>query len=147
MHLENTHTIEKEDFKKKVQKEQKKKNIKVRFYHSFLTIVLLCCVLQIGYSALLNISKLVINKTKITKSRELQIKAQAQNDRLRSELDNFNSMQKVEAIARNNLKMAAEGEVLVIINHPEPEAYVPETLKEKFLYYFSENVAKKMIKS
>jgi cell division protein FtsB len=147
MYLKNTSTIEKEAFKKKVQKEQKKKIFKLRFYHSFLTIVLLFCVIQIGYSALLNISKIVIYQTKIAKSKDLKEQAQRHNKKLKNELKNYNSIQKVEAIARNNLKMAAEGEVLVIINHPEPKVYVPKTLKEKLIYYFSENVAKKIIKS
>jgi|GEM_PF-1608055 len=147
MRLENTNTIEKENFKKKVHKEQKKKNFKIRFYHSFLTTVLLFCVVQIGYSALLNISKIVMYQTKISKSKDLQEQAKKRNNKLKNELENYNSIQKVEAIARNNLKMAAEGEILVIINQPEPEVYIPQTFKEKFLYYFSENIAKKIIKT
>jgi cell division protein FtsB len=146
-YLENASTIEKESFKKKVQKEQKKKNIKIRFYHSFLTIVLLCCALQLGYSALLNISKIVLYQTQIIRSKELQADAQRRNDRLKDELENHNSMQKVEAIARNNLKMAEENEVLVIISRPDIPEYVPKTFKEKLLHYFSENVAKKMLQT
>jgi len=109
--------------------------------------VLLFCVVQIGYSALLNISKIVMYQTKISKSKDLQEQAKKRNNKLKNELENYNSIQKVEAIARNNLKMAAEGEILVIINQPEPEVYIPQTFKEKFLYYFSENIAKKIIKT
>ncbi len=145
MALEHTNTIAKDNLKNKVQKEQKKKNNKIKFYHSFMTIVLLLCVFQIGYSALLNISKIVIYRAKIIKSNDLKLKAQKRNEKLKEELNNFNSMQRVESIARNNLKMAAENEVLVIINEPEPEIYTPKTFKQKLIFFFEENVAKKFV--
>ena len=63
------------NLKSRVQKQQKKKIRKIRFYHSFLTIVLLLCVFQIGRSALLNISKIVVYKAKIIKSNDLNIKS------------------------------------------------------------------------
>jgi len=110
-----------------------------------MTIVLLLCVFQIGYSALLNISKIVIYRAKIIKSNDLKLKAQKRNEKLKEELNNFNSMQRVESIARNNLKMAAENEVLVIINEPEPEIYTPKTFKQKLIFFFEENVAKKFV--
>ena len=100
MALEHTNTIAKDNLKNKVQKEQKKKNNKIKFYHSFMTIVLLLCVFQIGYSALLNISKIVIYRAKIIKSNDLKLKAQKRNEKLKEELNNFNSMQRVESIAR-----------------------------------------------
>ena len=146
MTLDHVNTIAKDNLKDKVYKEQKKKNTKIRFYHSFMTIVLLLCVFQIGRSALLNISKIVVYKAKYIKSYELKLKAEARNKKLKEELNNFNSMQRVESIARNNLKMAAENEVLVIINEPEPESYVPKTFKQKFIFFFEENIAKRFIR-
>ena len=92
-----------------------------------MTIILLFCVFQLGYSALLNISKIVMFRAKIIKSNDLKLKAEKRNKKLKEELNNFNSLQRVESIARNNLKMAAENEVLVIINEPEPETYTPKT--------------------
>lgn len=145
MQLENVKTLSKDNLKQKVQKSQKKKSTKIRFYHSFLTIVLILCVFQISYSALLNISKIVIYHTKIVKSRELLSQAQKRNESLKKEVDNFNSMQKVESIARNNLKMAAKNEVLVIINEPEEKPGLPKTFKEKFVYYFTQNIASKFM--
>ena len=53
-------------------------------------------------------------------------------------------MEKVESIARNNLKMAAKNEVLVIINEPEKTRPVPKTFKEKLVYYFEQKVAGKL---
>lgn len=133
MTLQDMATIRGEEFRKKVQKKQKKNSTKGRFYHSFLTLVLLSLVVQLSYSAVLNISKLFAFKTKIHKSRELKAEALKRNEKLKHELYNYNSMQKVELIARNNLKMAGEGEVLVIINEDENKPKVPQTLKEKFI--------------
>lgn len=145
MQMENVKTLSKDNLKQKVQKNQKKKNTKVRFYHSFLTIVLILCVFQISYSALLNISKIVIYQRKIIKSRQLLELAQKRNKTLKQEVENFNSMKKVESIARNNLKMAAKNEVLVIINEPEKEKFVPKTFKEKVVYFFEQKVASKFM--
>ncbi len=145
MQMENVKTLSKDNLKQKVQKNQKKKNTKVRFYHSFLTIVLMLCVFQISYSALLNISKIVIYQSKIVKSRQLLEVAQKRNKTLKKEVENFNSMEKVESIARNNLKMAAKNEVLVIINEPEKEKVVPKTFKEKVVYFFEQKVASKFM--
>ncbi len=145
MQMENVKTLSKDNLKQKVQKNQKKKNTKVRFYHSFLTIVLMLCVFQISYSALLNISKIVIYQSKIVKSRHLLEVAQKRNKNLKKEVENFNSMEKVESIARNNLKMAAKNEVLVIINEPEKEKVVPKTFREKVVYFFEQKVASKFM--
>ena len=135
MQMENFKTLNKDNLRQKVRKNQKKKTTRVRFYHSFLTIVLILCVFQISYSALLNISKIVVYHGKIVKSRELLSEAQKRNKTLKKEVENFNSMEKVESIARNNLKMAAKNEVLVIINEPEQVKRKPKTLKEKIVFY------------
>ena len=145
MPLDHVNTIAKDNLKDKVYKEQRKKNTKIKFYHSFMTIILLFCVFQLGYSALLNISKIVMFRAKIIKSNDLKLKAEKRNKKLKEELNNFNSLQRVESIARNNLKMAAENEVLVIINEPEPETYTPKTFKQKLIFFFEENVAKKFV--
>ena len=45
--------------------------------------------------------------------------AAKRNENLKQEIKNFSSASSLEAIARNNLKMAGENEVLVIINTAE----------------------------
>lgn len=129
------------NLKSRVQKQQKKKIRKIRFYHSFLTIVLLLCVAQIGYSALLNLAKIVVYQTKIIKAQELHSQAINRNNFLKGEIKNFSSMHKVESIARNNLKMAAKDEVLIIINQPAPVVNevkkMPENGFTRFLESFS----------
>lgn len=124
------------NLKSRVQKQQKKKIRKIKFYHSFLTIVLLLCVFQISFSALLNVAKIVVYQTKIIKAQELQAQAENRNNRLKNEIQNFSSMYKVESIARNNLKMAAKDEVLIIINQPREEIKEVEKLPDnKFIRF------------
>lgn len=131
------------NLKTRVQKQQKKKIRKIRFYHSFLTIVLLLCVFQISYSALLNLAKIVVYQTKIMKAQQLKTQAESRNKNLKNEIKNFSSMYKVESIARNNLKMAAKDEVLIIINQPDNQVEeVEETEGNKFTK-FLENFASK----
>ncbi len=131
------------NLKSRVQKQQKKKIRKIRFYHSFLTIVLLLCVFQISYSALLNLAKIVVYQTKITKAQDLKVQAETRNKHLKNEIKNFSSMYKVESIARNNLKMAAKNEVLIIINQPSEDSSKVSRLPDNKIIKFFENFASK----
>lgn len=130
------------NLKSRVQKQQKKKIRKVRFFTSTLTIVLLMCVIQISYSALLNLAKIVTYQSKISKAQELKVQAETRNKNLKNEIKNFSSMYKVESIARNNLKMAAKNEVLIIINQPDAEEENSKKSSNKFVE-FLENFASK----
>ena len=56
---------------------------------------------------------------KIIKMNELNKSAIAENKKLKNEISNFESLHSLEAIARNNLKMAGEDEILVIVNKKE----------------------------
>ena len=99
------------------------------FYYSFLTVILLLCLIQISISAVLNISKIVSYKAKILQITKTKNDAAALNDQLKDNIKNFSNIAGMEAIARNNLKMSGEDEVLVIINTPK-EDIVPK--QEKF---------------
>jgi cell division protein FtsB len=134
---------DKVNLKSRVQKQQKKKIRKIRFYHSFLTIVLLVCVFQISVSALLNLAKIVIYQAKIISAKELKQSAEERNANLKNEIENFNSMYKVESIARNNLKMAAKDEVLVIINQTSQENNEAEKMQNNKFVMFLEDFASK----
>ena len=46
-------------------------------------------------------------------------------------------MHKVESIARNNLKMAAKDEVLIIINQPAIETPQPKKVSENKKFHLS----------
>ena len=93
----------------------------VGFYYSFLTVILLLCLVQITISAVLNISKIVSYKAKIIQITNTRDAAQALNNQLNDSIKNFSNVAGLEAIARNNLKMSSEDEVLVIINTPKEE--------------------------
>lgn len=145
MALENQDTITGDNLRNKTRTIQKKKMRKNKVYLSFMTIILLLCVVQVAYSALFNISKIVVYRGKIIKAQELKETALQKNKRLKNELDNFNSTNRVESIARNNLKMAGENEVLVIINTPDAEDK-PKTKKEQFLDFIEKNIVDKVIR-
>ncbi len=120
--------MNKPDLIEKTQAKNNKRKNKIRFYYSFLTIVLLVCLVQIGFSAFNNITKSISYHGKIKKMKALNEQAYVENQRLKEELEDFNSTKSLEAIARNNLKMAGEDEVLVIINKPQEPA---QTNKQK----------------
>lgn len=89
---------------------------KIRFYYSFSTVILLFCIVYISYSALLNIPRCINMPAKKQKMIELNKAAIEKNKMLKKEINDFESLHSLEAIARNNLKMAGEDEILVIVN-------------------------------
>ena len=91
------------------------------FYYSFLTVILLLCLVQITISAVLNISKIISYKAKIIQITKTRNAAKALNEQLQDNIKNFSNVSGMEAIARNNLKMSGEDEVLVIINSAKQE--------------------------
>ncbi len=104
------------NLKEKTQvKNQKRKN-EIRVKYSFLTLVLLICLGLASNGAFINITKSVNYIGKKKKMTQLKTEAYIENKKLKSELEDFNSSKSLEAIARNNLKMAGDDEVLVIIN-------------------------------
>ena len=104
------------------------------FYYSFLTIILILCLVQITISAVVNISKIVSYKAKIVQITKTRDAALALNDQLKDNIKNFSNVQGLEAIARNNLKMSGEDEVLVIINSQKDE--LDEKIEKPKLFGF-----------
>ena len=86
-----------------------------KFNYSFLTIILIFCLLQVIRSAFINISRDA---------------AKNLNEQLKDNISNFSNVNGIEAIARNNLKMSSEDEVLVIINTPKEEEKQEKTPKK-----------------
>lgn len=109
------------DKKKREEKKIKKTSSSNGFYYSFLTVILLLCLFQITISAVLNISKIISYKAKIVQITKTRNAAKALNEQLQDNIKNFSNVTGLEAIARNNLKMSGEDEVLVIINKQEDE--------------------------
>ena len=100
----------------KITSQRKSKN-KTGFYYSFLTLVLLFCLIQIGFGAILNISKTISYRAKISTLSKIRDEAENQNQELKQDIKLFSSTSSLEGIARNNLKMAGEDEVLILINN------------------------------
>ncbi len=98
-----------------------KKNNTTSFYYSFLTLVLLFCLIQIGFGVILNISKTISYRAKISTLTKIRDDAELRNQNLKQDIKLFSATSSLEGIARNNLKMASEDEVLVIINQPQPD--------------------------
>ena len=128
-------------------KKNHKKDIKNRknigFCYSFLTIVLIFCLIQIGYGAILNISKIVAYQGKRITLENLLKQTKLRNQDLQFERKMITQDNSLEGIARNNLKMAKEDEVLIIINK---KVETPKK-EETFLSKLNINLFKKDEKS
>ena len=117
--------------KDKKSSQKKKTSASKGFYYSFLTIILILCLIQITISAVLNVSKVVSYKAKIIQITKTRDDAKALNEQLKDNINNFSNAAGLEAIARNNLKMSSEDEVLVIINTPKTESVEKEEKQKK----------------
>ena len=106
---------------RKSEKKIKSSSASSGFYYSFLTVILLLCLFQVTVSAVLNISKIISYKAKIIQITKTRDAAKALNEQLQDNIRNFSNVTGLEAIARNNLKMSGEDEVLVIISTPKEE--------------------------
>lgn len=123
---------------KKSGHKRKKLYQRTGIYYSFLTIVLIFCLIQIGYGAILNISKIISYQGKVITLENVLKKAKMRNEDLKTEKKVVTSDNSLEGIARNNLKMAKEDEVLIIINKK-----VEEPKKEKKKWEFKKFSFKK----
>ena len=95
---------------------QKRRNRKTGFYYSFLTIILVFCLIQIGYGAILNVSNIISYQGKVLTLENVLKQAKLHNEDLKGQKKMITSDNSLEGIARNNLKMASQDEVLIIIN-------------------------------
>ena len=112
----------------KSRKERQKKEV----YYSFLTIILLLCLIQIGFSAIRNITKLVSLKAKIVTMKRTLNEAEDLNKTLKEEDKMYSSAQNLEGIARNSLKMAGKDEVLIIINNDTDDTNQDKKIEVKY---------------
>lgn len=99
-----------------ITRKNEKRQHHTQFYYSFLTILLVICLAQISFSAILNISKIISYRQKIATIAKTEEEAENRNIELKKDIKNFSSVATLESIARNNLKMASKDEVLIIVN-------------------------------
>lgn len=124
--------VNKNENKKNIEKNKQKSTSK-GFYYSFLTVILFLCLIQIAVSAVLNVSKVISYNSKIVQITKTRDAAQALNEQLRDNIKNFSNVSGLEAIARNNLKMSSDDEVLVIINNAKEEIKEEKPKKMGFI--------------
>ncbi len=98
-----------------------KHNGKKKVRCSLLTFVLVLCIVELAVSNFHNISKNISFTGKIKGLEAKKNEELNKNKQLKSDIENFNSETTLESIARNNLKMAGQNEILVIINKPQEE--------------------------
>lgn len=96
-------------------KKELRKAYKKRAYYFLLTIVLFLCLLQFLGGSLFNATRYIVLNKQINKLEELNQQAEKKNQRLKAQLQIYSSFEGVEELARNNLKMVGEDEVLVLI--------------------------------
>lgn len=101
-----------------------------KFNYSFLTVLLIFCLLQVTRSAFINVSKVISYNAKIVQITKTRDAALSMNEQLKDNINNFSNVSSVEAIARNNLKMSSEDEVLIIINTPKEEDKAEKSSKK-----------------
>ena len=116
---------------KKAARHRRKKRLhyNTKFTWPLFTFVLIFCLLQIGYGAVLNVGKIVSYQGKQATLEDLLKKAQLRNKDLKAQKKVITSDNSLEGIARNNLKMASQDEVLIIINKKVEE---PKSKKRKW---------------
>lgn len=125
------HNRKESSLKNRVKKNNDKKNKSSNFYYSFLTIVLLIFLSQVVFSAILNITKNISYQAKIATIKKSKAEAENKNIKLKKDLKDFSSVESLEAIARNNLKMAGDDEVLIIINEIKKQKTEEENKNKK----------------
>ena len=100
------------DEQQNIQPKRKKK------FFTLLTFVLLICIIELTVGTIKNANKSIHFHSKIKGLEEKKNEELIKNKQLKSEIENFNSATNLESIARDNLKMAGENEILIIINKP-----------------------------
>lgn len=99
----------------KIPSTKEKKKVK----YSLLTFVLLICIIELTVSAVRNINKTFNFVSKIHSLEAKKTEELNRNKQLKSEMNNYNTGQTLEAIVRDNLKLADKNEILIIINKPK----------------------------
>lgn len=107
-----------EQIKKQVNQKRTQK-VKLGLQYALITLVLLVCIIQLSVGVYNNIHKTISFQEKKKNLENKKNEEIEKNKRLKSELENFNSDTVLQSIARNNLKMAEEDEILIIMKKQE----------------------------
>ena len=102
--------------------DKKKLKKREKLYYSGLTIFLMLALIQVGWSVVMNFSKVVSFNSKISTLKKMKQASVDYNEQLKNEIQSYSQVSNLEGIARNSLIMASEDEVLILINDVYPEA-------------------------
>lgn len=92
-----------------------RKSYKKRFFYTFLTLVLVFGIFQSARAVTMHLYKYITINQQLTKLKTLQAQALEKNKDLKKQLKVYSSKKGIETLARNNLKMVGQDEVLVIV--------------------------------
>ncbi len=102
-------------------KKELRKIYKKRAYYFILAFVLVVCLLQFTVGSLYNVTRYIVLTGQLNNLKEINEKSVEKNKTLRNQLKVYSSTKGIEELARNNLKMVGQDEVLVLIkNNPVP---------------------------
>ncbi len=107
-----------------------------KYKYSLLTVVLLICIIELVVSNIQNISKNINYTAKIRGLQAKKAEEVNKNKQLKSEIENYNSDVILESIARNNLKMAGQDEILIIMNNSKDNAPQEVEVTNKNIFHF-----------
>lgn len=107
--------------KKKQIKNKRTQKLKLGLQYSLITLVLLVFITQLSVSVYNNVNKTISFQAKKKELEKKRNEELAKNEKLKSEIENFNSDTVLQSIARNNLKMAEDDEILIILKKQEEE--------------------------
>jgi cell division protein FtsB len=86
-----------------------------RIYYLFITVLLFICLSQIFRGIFLNVAKYITLNKQLHKLETLNVNASNENNLLKEQLKNYTSSKGIESLARDNMKMVGQNEVLVEI--------------------------------
>jgi len=116
----------------------KERNTDKTIVYSALTFVLLVFLIQSGFGLIVNVLKNINVHAQLQIVKHAHNKALKENNKLKFEIESCKSEKSLEAIARNNLKMAADDEILLTIMSDNDDIHTnlkEKPKKEKGIFY------------
>lgn len=118
-------------------------NTKKTIAYSALTMILMLFIFQAGFGLIINIFKNINIHAQLQIVKKANKKAMNENKKLKYNIETCQSEKSLEAIARNNLKMAADDEILLRIMTGNEELHTASSetkpKKEKGIFFKKNN--------
>lgn len=118
-------------------------NTKKTIAYSALTLVLMIFIFQAGFGLIVNILKNINVHAQLQVVKNANKKATNENKKLKYNIETCQTEKSLEAIARNNLKMAADDEILLSIMTDNEELHTASSetkpKKEKGIFFKKNN--------